>query len=85
MIALMEKNPANPETPDERPRGAGHYAHKRITVTLTADLEAALAQYLDRADVRPRESDVLRAAIREFLKKAGCWPPPPDKQQTSSD
>ena len=48
---------------------------KRASVTIPADLQAALETYLSEQDARPALTAVVRAALREFLSSRGYAPP----------
>lgn len=42
---------------------------------ISDELNDALQEYLKSCDVMPRESAVMRAALRDFLTRKGHWPP----------
>jgi len=48
---------------------------KRATISLGADLAAALDSYVSRQDAPPSLTALVQAALREFLARRGAAPP----------
>ena len=53
-----------------------YHKEPRESFHLPAELRAALTSYIQRTKPTPGKSAVLRAALEEFLQRAGLWPPP---------
>ncbi len=60
-----------------RPRGQRFKDEGVIQVLLPLDIDAALKNYLKSIHVPPTMTAVTIAALREFLKREGFYPPQP--------
>ena len=48
---------------------------KRATITIGDDLESALDLYVSQQEVQPTLTDVVQAALAEYLARRGTAPP----------
>lgn len=55
-------------------RARDRHVNPRIATHLEPDLLAALDAYCRSQEVPPGRSDVVRAALREWLRQKGLWP-----------
>ncbi len=71
-MAKSKKNPPEPTTPKGR--------SQVYNVRLGHDLDASIAAYLASQEVPPDKSAVIVAAVRDFMKARGFYPPPEQKE-----
>jgi len=79
MLAMSEapkKSKGRPKDPNSKrslglPRSAQPVVAFHLPKTLSDSLDAFVASH----ELPPRKSDVLRAALAEYLKAKGFWPP----------
>lgn len=64
--------PAPP--PAERRKGHGVHSSPRCAFVLPPDLKAALDRYCNDRSPRYEQSEVLRVALREHLRREGALP-----------
>lgn len=84
MIAVMSDTPKKPRGRKPDPaskRASGHDRHSdpRFTFHLEQELLDALADYCDSFPHDVQKSQVVRDALREFLKSKGFFPPKKDE------
>jgi hypothetical protein len=65
--------PADPDS--KRSRGLDRHADPRLTFHAEEELVEALAAYLESLPHAPGRSQVIRDALRAFLKAKGFYPP----------
>jgi hypothetical protein len=76
MLAMSKKKPGRKQDPDsKRSQGLDRHAEPRLAFHLEQELLDALDAYRSGQRVKPPVSEVLRTALREFLRREGCWPP----------
>jgi len=76
MLTMSKKRPGRKLDPEsKRSQGLDRHAEPRIAFHLEEELLAALELYRSRQRVKPPVSEVMRTALREFLKREECWPP----------
>ena len=49
----------------------------RLAFHLPQKMYDAFKRYLDGQEIRPNESEILRAALRRWMESVGIWPPAP--------
>ena len=88
MLTMSKKKPGRKLDPEsKRSQGIDRHAEPRIAFHLEEELLAALELYRTRQRVKPPVSEVVRTALREFLRREECWPIPssdpisPDKSR----
>lgn len=83
MIAVMSDEPKTPRKPrgrqpdpeSKRSTGQDRHSDPRFTFHLEAELLEALTNYCDSFAHDLQKSQVVRDALRDFLKGKGFFPP----------
>ena len=56
-------------------RTSSRHLDPKLTFHLEEELRAALMGFCDSGELPIRYSDVLREALRDYLRRRGHWPP----------
>ena len=62
-----------------KPKHAGRRPHKPLYIRAEPGLAKALDRYLDSLRPRPSRQAAVVAALEDWLRREGFWPPPPRK------
>lgn len=73
MLCMSERSRRKKKVDQPAP-AADRHTEPRFSFHLEADLLAALDDYCKAQEFDPGKSQVVRAAIRDYLQQKGFWP-----------
>lgn len=78
-MSKSRKPGPKPDPESKRTKGVDRHKNPRESFHAGAELFGAMYRYIaEYGPPKTNKTEVLKAALEEFLAKRGYWPPPPE-------